>query len=124
MWYEVWAYRLRSSNGEGGGRPRPFIVIGLFCGTLNILCAGRNAPRLFSPGLRYGLTLCPDILYSGASNVWFYSGVTENIVLGLGPSHGRYQQKIVPARCEPVPSGERDDQTLLHLPLAPSYVDV
>ena len=25
-WYEVWAYRLRSSNGGGGDRPRPFII--------------------------------------------------------------------------------------------------
>ena len=26
-WYEVWAYRLRSPNGGGGDRPRPFIII-------------------------------------------------------------------------------------------------
>ena len=26
-WYEVWAYRLRSPNGGGGDRPRPFTII-------------------------------------------------------------------------------------------------
>ena len=29
-WYEVWAYRLRSPNGGGGDRPRPFIIIAIW----------------------------------------------------------------------------------------------
>ena len=31
-WYEVWAYRLRSPNGGGGDRPRPFIIIAIWAG--------------------------------------------------------------------------------------------
>ena len=29
-WHEVWAYRLRSPNGGGGDRPRPFIIIAIW----------------------------------------------------------------------------------------------
>ena len=29
-WYEVWVYRLRSPNGGGGDRPRPFIIIAIW----------------------------------------------------------------------------------------------
>ena len=29
-WYEVWAYRLRSPNGGGSDRPRPFIIIAIW----------------------------------------------------------------------------------------------
>ena len=31
-WYEVWAYRLRSPNGGGGDRRRPFIIIVIWAG--------------------------------------------------------------------------------------------
>ena len=33
-WYEVWVYRLRSSNGGGGDRPRPFIIIAIWAQAL------------------------------------------------------------------------------------------
>ena len=33
-WYEVWAYRLRSPNGGGGDRPRPFIIIAIWAQAL------------------------------------------------------------------------------------------
>ena len=31
-WYELWAYRLRSTSRGGGGRPRPFIIIAIWAG--------------------------------------------------------------------------------------------
>ena len=39
-WYEVWAYRLRSPNGGGGDRPRPFIIIAIWA---QALCWPRSA---------------------------------------------------------------------------------
>ena len=33
-WYEVWLYRLRSPNGGGGDRPRPFIIIAIWAQAL------------------------------------------------------------------------------------------
>ena len=62
-WYEVWAYRLRSPNGGGGDRPRPFIIIAIWA---QALCWPRIA-EIPLQGLKSAAAfkLCPCAGVSG-----------------------------------------------------------
>ena len=44
-WYEVWAYRLRSPNGGGDDRPRPFIIIAIWTGFVLVENRGGTVTR-------------------------------------------------------------------------------